>query len=134
MRQNNPASADFAARFHMRYAAFSSVWKALAEGDTPENLPAEWKSINYYAHVLSDDSDARVKKAAQAFLNEVEIARLDPRTRAERLALATQALARVICDEAGIAWKDDRAGTEKPAAKKSQAGKAKKTRRSTPAK
>ena len=99
---------DFDNRFRVRYPTLGSVWKAFAKGDTPDSLPAEWKSINHYAHVFSGDDDATVKTAAQAFLCEVEVAQLDPHTYAGRLMLATQAFAQVVCDQAGIAWKDDR--------------------------
>jgi hypothetical protein len=104
---------DFADRFRIRYSTLNSVWKALAEGETPERFPVEWKSTNYYAHVFSNDTDATVKTAAQAFLREVEVARLDAPTYAARLMLATQAFAQAICDQAGIPWQDDRrtAGT-----------------------
>ena len=99
---------DFADRFHRRYSTLTGVWKALAEGETPERFPAEWKSINYYAHVFSNDTDATVKTAAQAFLRDVEVARLDAPTFAARLMLATQTFAQAICDQASIPWHDDR--------------------------
>ena len=99
---------DFANRFRIQYPTLGSVWKALAEGETPDHLPTDWKSINYYAHVFSNDDDATVKTAAQVFLCEVDVARLDPKAYASRLMLATQAFAQTICDQASIAWKDDR--------------------------
>jgi cytochrome c-type biogenesis protein CcmH/NrfG len=99
---------DFANSFSVRYPTLGSVWKALAEGETPDNLPVEWKSINYYAHVFSYDDDATVKMSAQAFLREVEVARLDPQTYAGHLMLATQAFAQAICDQARIPWQEDR--------------------------
>ncbi len=99
---------DFADRFHIRYSTLTGVWKALAEDETPEHFPVEWKSINYYAHVFSNDADATVKTAAQAFLREVEVARLDAPTFATRLMLATRTFAQVICDQAGILWQGDR--------------------------
>ncbi len=111
---------DFADRFRVRYSTLATVWKALAEGETPERFPVEWKSINYYAHVLSNDDDPTVKTAAQAFLREVEVARLDPRTYATRLMLATQSFAQAVCDQAGIAWKNDR----RPATRKAPARRA----------
>jgi hypothetical protein len=98
---------NFANSFSVRYPTLGSVWKVLAEGETPNDLPAEWKSINYYAHVFSNDDDARVKAAAQAFLREIEIARLDSKSYAGRLMLASQTFAQAVCDQAGIAWKDD---------------------------
>jgi hypothetical protein len=70
---------NFSDRFRIRYSTLASAWKALAEGETPDRFPVEWKSINYYAHVFSNDDDATVKTAAQA-----------------------------ICDQAGIPWQDDR--------------------------
>jgi hypothetical protein len=99
---------DFADRFHIRYSTLTRVWKALAEGETPERFPVEWKSINYYAHVFSNDTDATIKTAAQAFLRQVEVARLDAPTFAARLMLATQTLAQAICDQADIPWQEDR--------------------------
>jgi hypothetical protein len=99
---------DFADRFQIRYSTLTSVWKALAEGETPERFPVDWKSINYYAHVFSNDTDVTVKTTAQAFLREVEVARLDTPTFAARLILATQTFAQAICDQAGILWQDDR--------------------------
>ena len=99
---------DFASRFRIRYFAQSSIWKAFAEGETPDSLPTEWKSINYYAHVFSNDNDATVKTAAQAFLRDVEVARLDAPTFATRLMLATQTFAQTICDQAGILWQEGR--------------------------
>ncbi len=99
---------DFADRFRIRYFTLTSIWKALAEGETPERFPVEWKSISYYAHVFSNDTDATVKTAAQAFLREVEVARLDAPTFAARLMLATQTFAKAICDQAGVPWQDDR--------------------------
>ena len=99
---------DFANRFRVRYPTLDSVWQALAEGETPDRFPAEWKSINYYAHVFSNENDMTAKTAAQEFLREVKVARLDPQTYAGRLMLATQAFAQAVCDQAGIAWKDDR--------------------------
>ena len=102
---------DFADRFRIRYSTLNSIWKALAEGETPERFPVEWKSINYYAHVFTNDMDATVKIAAQAFLREVEVARLDAPTFAARLMLATQNFAQAICDQAGIPWQEDRRAT-----------------------
>ena len=99
---------DFADRFRIRYPTLTSAWKGLAEGETPERFPVEWKSINYYAHVFSNDTDATVKTAAQAFLREVEVARLDAPTFAARLMLATQTFAQAVCDQAGIPWQEDR--------------------------
>ena len=99
---------DFADRFRIRYSTLNSIWKALAEGETPERFPVEWKSINYYAHVFSNDTDATVNTAAQAFLREVEVARLDAPTYAAPLMLATQTFAQAICDQAGIPRQDDR--------------------------
>ncbi len=99
---------DFADRFRIRYSTLNSIWKALAEGETPERFPVEWKSINYYAHVFSNDPDASVKTAAQAFLRDVEVARLDAPTFAARLMLATQTFAQAICEQASIPWQDDR--------------------------
>jgi len=98
---------DFADRFRTRYSTLSSVWQSLAEGEMPGSLPAEWKSINYYAHVFCSDSDAAVKTAAQAFLRETDVARLDPRTFAERMMLATQTFAQAVCRAADIAWKEE---------------------------
>jgi hypothetical protein len=95
-------------RFRIRYSTLASAWKALAEGETPDRFPVEWKSINYYAHVFSNDDDATVKTAAQAFLREVEVARLDPQRYAGRLMVATPAFVQAICDQAGIPWQDDR--------------------------
>lgn len=99
---------DFANSFGVRYPTLGNVWQALAEGETPDNLPVEWKSTNYYAHVFSNDDDATVKMSAQAFLREVEVARLDPQTYAARLMFATQAFAQAICNQAGIPWQSDR--------------------------
>ena len=99
---------DFANSFGVRYPTLGSVWKALAEGETPDDLPVEWKSISYYAHVFSYDEDATVKMSAQAFLRELEVARLDPQTYAARLMLATQSFAQAICELAGIPWQDNR--------------------------
>jgi cytochrome c-type biogenesis protein CcmH/NrfG len=99
---------DFADRFHIRYSTLTGIWKALAEGETPEHFPVEWKSINYYAQVFSGDADETVKTAAQAFLREVEVARLDAPTFAARLMLATQTFAQTICDQAGIPWQEAR--------------------------
>jgi hypothetical protein len=99
---------DFSDRFRIRYSTLNSVWKALAEGETPEHFPVGWKNINYHAHVFSNDTDETVKTAAQAFLREVEVARLDAPTFATRLMLATQTFAQTICDQAGILWQEDR--------------------------
>jgi hypothetical protein len=55
---------DFANSFGARYPTLGNVWKVLAEGETPDNLPVEWKSTNYYAHVFSNDDDATVKMSA----------------------------------------------------------------------
>jgi perosamine synthetase len=46
-RQDDQPMTDFADRFRVRYSTLNSVWKALAEGETPEHFPVEWKSINY---------------------------------------------------------------------------------------
>jgi hypothetical protein len=99
---------DFANSFGVRYPTLGNVWKVLAEGETPDNLPVEWKSINHYAHVFSNDDDATVKMSAQAFLCEVEMTHLDPQTYTARLMLATQAFAQAICNQAGIPWQHDR--------------------------
>jgi hypothetical protein len=106
--QDGQPMTDFADRFRIRYSTLTVVWKALAEGETPERFPVEWKSINYYAHVFSNDIDVTVKTAAQAFLRDVEVARLDAPTFATRLMLATQTFAQTICDQAGILWQEDR--------------------------
>ena len=45
---------NFADRFRVRYSTLASVWKVLAEGEMPERFPVEWKNINYYAHVFSN--------------------------------------------------------------------------------
>jgi hypothetical protein len=110
-RQDDQPMTDFADRFHIRYSTLTSIWKALAEGETPERFPVEWKSINYYAHVFSNDPDVTAKTAAQAFLREVEVARLDAPTFAARLMLATQTFAQTICEQAGIPWQEDRRAT-----------------------
>ncbi len=133
---------DFADRFRVRYSTLAAVWKALAEGEAPERFPVEWKSSNYYAHVFSNDTDATVKTAAQAFLRDVEVARLDAPTFAARLMLATQTFAQALCDQAGISWQDDRRAATpaphvrqalKPRAGQRSPGRAntRKTRRST---
>lgn len=98
---------DFADRFRARYPTLGSVCKSLAEGETPASLPAEWKSINYYAHVFSNDADAAVRAAAQAFLRETDVARLDTQAFTGRMMLATQAFAQAVCRAAGIAWKEE---------------------------
>lgn len=98
---------DFANRFRIQYPTLGSVWKSLAEGETPDVLPNDWKSINYYAHVFSNDKDMTVKTSAQAFLRDVDVARLDPKSYPGRLMLATQAFAQAICDQAGILWQAD---------------------------
>ena len=99
---------NFADRFRVRYSTLTSVWKVLAEGEMPERFPVEWKNINYYAHVFSNDPDTTVKTAAQSFLREVEMARLDAPTFAARLMLATQSFAQAICELASIPWQDNR--------------------------
>jgi outer membrane biosynthesis protein TonB len=96
----------FAVRFRARYAPFLFVWQALARGETPESLPANWKSLNYYAHALLGEALAPAKTAAQTFLREVELARMDSKTYTARLTLASQTFAQTVCTLAGLAWEE----------------------------
>ncbi len=97
-------STGFAMRFQSKYALFGEAWKRFAQGETPEHLPPEWRGVNYYATVFSNEPEASVRAAAQAFLSELDAAKMDGRTYIARLTLATQALAQAVCQGADIVW------------------------------
>jgi hypothetical protein len=95
---------NFAVRFQTKYATLGEAWRQFARGEVPESFLPEWRGVNYYASVFSNETEPRVRVAAQGFLSALDAARFDARTYIARLTLATQAFAQAVCQSAGLKW------------------------------